>query len=304
MPAFTPQGTFTALVTPFLADDARTLDITAMERLVEQQIAGGIDGLVACGTTGETATLSDAEYEEVVSTVVRAAAGRVPVIAGTGGNSTQKTIATTRKACSLGIDGVLVVTPYYNKPTQAGMIAHFQAVADVATVPVVLYNVPGRTGINLLPASVAELSRHPNIVALKEAAGSLEQVQEVVARTDFGFAVLSGEDALCVPTYAVGGRGVISVVSNVAPGRTAALWNDFSAGRISQATRGQIELLALIKLLFSEPNPQPAKMAMHLLGIMEPVARMPLIDATPATRTALRAELGKLGLLGPGSLAR
>lgn len=297
MAAFIPQGTHTALVTPFCDDDARTVDVPALQRLVEQQIAGGIDGLVACGTTGETATLDDDEYAQVVSTVVKAARGRVPVIAGTGSNSTRKTIETTRKACSLGVDGVLVVTPYYNKPTQAGMVQHFRAVADASSVPVVLYNVPGRTGVNLLPATVAELAAHPNIVALKEAAGSLEQIQETVARTQFSFPILSGEDALCVPTYAVGGRGVISVVSNVAPARTAALWNDFHAGRVADAAKGQVELLALIKLLFSEPNPQPAKMAMSLLGIMKPVARLPLIEATTATRQGLQAELSRLGLV-------
>lgn len=298
MAKFNPQGTFTAIVTPFCADRDRTVDLPALRRLVEQQIAGGVDGLVVCGTTGEASTLDDAEYELVVGSVVQFAGGRVPVIAGTGSNSTKKTLATTSKACSLGVDGVLVVTPYYNKPTQAGMIAHFSQVADHASKPVVLYNVPGRTGVNLLPATVAELAKHANIVALKEAAGSLEQVQEIVMRTGGEFPILSGEDALCVPTYAVGGRGVISVVSNVAPALTSALWNDFAAGRVGEAGRGQVRLLPLIKLLFSEPNPQPAKMAMHLLGIMEPVARLPLIDATAATRDALHAELSRLGLLG------
>ncbi len=298
MAKFNPQGTYTAIVTPFCADRDRTVDLIALKRLVEQQIAGGVTGLVVCGTTGEASTLDDDEYEQVVGSVVAFAGGRVPVIAGTGSNSTKKTIATTQKACSLGVDGVLVVTPYYNKPTQAGMIAHFSQVADQSAAPVVLYNVPGRTGVNLLPATVAELAKHPNIVALKEAAGSLEQVQEIVMRTEFSFPILSGEDALCVPTYAVGGRGVISVVSNVAPALTVALWNDFAAGRVAEAGRGQVRLLPLIKLLFSEPNPQPAKMAMHLLGIMEPVARLPLIDATAATREGLAAEMRRLGLLG------
>jgi 4-hydroxy-tetrahydrodipicolinate synthase len=197
----------------------------------------------------------------------------------------------------LGVDGVLVVTPYYNKPTQAGMVEHFRAVADASSAPVVLYNVPSRTGVNLLPPAVAELALHPNIVALKEAAGSLEQVQEIIARTGFNFPLLSGEDALCVPSYSVGGKGVISVMSNVAPALTAALYRDFRAGRIDQAARGQVALLPLVRLLFGEPNPQPAKMAMHLLGIMEPVARLPLITATEATRLGLAAELKKLGLL-------
>ncbi|MBM4342000.1 MAG: 4-hydroxy-tetrahydrodipicolinate synthase [Deltaproteobacteria bacterium] len=298
MARFVPAGTHTALVTPFLDDDDRSLDLPALRGLVEMQIAGGVDGLVACGTTGETATLTDDEYQTVVATVVAAANGRVPVLAGVGSNSTAKTLLTTHTACALGVDGVLVVTPYYNKPTQAGMKEHFLRVADAATVPVVLYNVPGRTGVNLLPATVAELARHPNVVALKEAAGSLEQVQETVRLTEFAFAVLSGEDALCVPTYAVGGRGVISVVSNVAPARTAALWRDFSAGRTEAAARGQVDLLPLIKALFCEPNPQPAKMAMHLLGHMAPACRLPLVAASDATRTALQAELRRLALLG------
>lgn len=297
MAVFTAEGTYTAIVTPFCSDAERSVDLPALRRLVEQQIAGTIDGLVVCGTTGEASTLDDAEYELVVGTVVQAAAGRVPVIAGTGSNSTKKTIATTQKACKLGVDGVLVVTPYYNKPTQAGMVEHFRAVADASSAPVVLYNVPGRTGVNLLPPAVAELAKHPNIVALKEAAGSLEQVQDIVGRTQFGFPVLSGEDALCVPSYAVGGKGVISVMSNVAPALTAALYRDYRAGRLDQAARGQVALLPLVRLLFSEPNPQPAKMAMHLLGLMEPVARLPLTTASEATRQGLAEELKKLGLL-------
>ena len=297
MARFVPEGTHTALVTPMCEDDVRSLDVPALKALVEQQIAGGVDGLVACGTTGETSTLSDDEYQTVIATVVQQAAGRVPVIAGVGSNSTAKTVQTTRIANQFGIDGVLVVTPYYNKPTQQGMVAHFRAVAEASTTPVVLYNVPGRTGVNLLPASVAELAKHPNIVALKEAAGNLEQIQETLRLTQFGFAVLSGEDALCVPTYAVGGRGVISVVSNVAPALTAALWRDHHAGRADAAARGQVALLALIRTLFSEPNPQPCKRAMHLLGIMAPVTRMPLLTATDATRAALARELAALGLV-------
>jgi len=298
MPRFVPQGTHTALVTPMRDDDARSVDLSALRALVDHQIAGGVDGLVACGTTGEASTLDGDEFEAVVATVVAQAAGRVPVIAGVGSNSTTKTVETTRNANRLGVDGVLVVTPYYNKPTQAGLLAHFRAVADASTSPVVLYNVPGRTGVNLLPATVAELARHPNIAALKEAAGSLEQIQETVRLTEFAFPVLSGEDALCVPTYSVGGRGVISVVSNVAPARTSALWRDQSGGRRDEAARGQVALLPLIKALFSEPNPQPCKMALHLLGLMAPVARMPLITATDATRAVLERELRALGLLG------
>lgn len=294
---FVCEGTFTALVTPMRDDDARSLDMDALERLVEQQIAGGIDGLVACGTTGETSTLTDDEYVAVVSSVVRFARGRVPVIAGSGSNSTAKTVATSKKAEQLGVDALLVVTPYYNKPTQAGLAAHFTAVADAVAVPIVLYNVPSRTGCNLLPATVAELARHPRIVGLKEAAGSLDQIIDTLARTGGTFPILSGEDALCVPTYSVGGRGVISVMSNPAPAQTAALYRDFRAGRVDAAARGQVALHALIRTLFSEPNPQPAKMAMHLLGLMSPAARLPLLTAGPATAAQLRLDLQGLGLL-------
>lgn len=295
--AFVCEGTFTALVTPFRDDAERSIDLEALERVVEQQIAGGVEGLVACGTTGETPTLSDEEYVQVVSAVVRFARGRVPVIAGSGSNGTAKTIETSRKAEQLGVDALLVVTPYYNKPTQSGLVAHFTAVADAVRVPVVLYNVPGRTGCNLLPATVAELAKHPRIVGLKEAAGSLDQVIETIARTGGTFPVLSGEDSLCVPIYSVGGKGVISVVSNPAPARTAALYHDFRAGRVAQAGQGQVALHGFIKTLFSEPNPQPAKMAMHLLGLMGPATRLPLQTASAATTLQLRQDLQALGLL-------
>ena len=293
---FRCEGTFTALVTPMRDDHDRSLDLDALERLVEQQIAGGVDGLVACGTTGEAATLSDDEWAEVIRRSRQFAAGRVPVVAGTGSNDTRKAIAQSQKAEQLGADALLVVTPYYNKPTQAGLVAHFTAVADAVRTPVILYNVPGRTGCNMLPATVAELAKHPNVVGLKEASGSLDQVIETVGRTGGAFPVLSGEDGLCVPMYSVGCKGVISVVSNPAPALTAALYRDFVAGRTRDAGRGQVALHNLIKVLFSEPNPQPAKMAMHLLGVMAPVARLPLLTATPATREALLRELTTLGL--------
>lgn len=295
--AFKPEGTFTAIVTPMRDDADRTLDLDALERLVEQQIAGTIDGLVACGTTGETVTLSDEEWATVVKSTIRFARGRVPVIAGTGTNSTHKTIALSQKAEAMGADALLIVTPYYNKPSQQGLLAHYKAVAAAVNLPIILYNVPGRTGCNLLPATVAELAHVPNIVAVKEAAGSLEQVLDLCRLVRPGFGVLSGEDALAVPLYAVGGHGVISVMSNPVPALTAALYRDFRAGRIDAAAKGQQALHPLVKTLFSEPNPQPAKMAMHLLGLMEPVVRMPLITASDATREALERDLRVLGVL-------
>ncbi len=297
MSDFPFEGTFTALVTPFSDDDARSVDTEALEALVEAQIAAGIDGLVPCGTTGEAATLSDDEWAHVVSTVIRVANGRVPVIAGTGSNSTAKTIATTAAAKELGVDAALVVVPYYNKPLQSGLIAHYTAVMDAVALPVVLYNVPGRTGINMNAVTTATLARHPHAAAVKEASGSLMQVQEIVDRTAGRFAVLSGDDGLCVPMYAVGGRGVISVVSNVAPALTGKLYRDYRAGDIDAAASGQVALRALIESLFCEANPQPAKMAMHLLGRMGPHVRLPLQTATEGTSLRLEADLRALNLL-------
>ncbi len=301
------EGTYTALVTPMNDDAERSIDMPALERLVDRQIAAGIDGLVACGTTGEASALFEDEFAVVVGTAVRRSAGRVPVLAGTGSNHTAKTIAMSKRAQALGVDGVLVVTPYYVKPTQDGLLAHYRAVADAVTVPVVLYNVPGRTACNLLPATVAELAKHPNIIAVKEASGSLDQVQEIlcllrkVKRPEGRpFTVLAGDDALCLPMYSVGGHGVISVVSNVAPVQTAALYRDYRAGRLAEAADGQLALHPLIKTLFAEPNPQPCKMALHLLGVMEPVARLPLMTAQTSTSAQLRRELATLGLLPAG----
>jgi 4-hydroxy-tetrahydrodipicolinate synthase len=297
MSAIPFEGTYTALVTPMRDDADRSLDLAALEALVEQQISGGVDGLVACGTTGEASTLSADEWRQVVGTVVSASAGRVPVIAGTGSNDTRKTIATTAIARELGVSGALVVVPYYNKPGQDGLVAHFTAVMDAVDLPVVLYNVPGRTACNLLPSTIAKLASHTNAVAVKEASGSLAQVQEIIDRTDGDFPVLSGDDGLCVPMYSVGGRGVISVVSNCAPALTAALYRDYRAGRTEQAARGQIALRALIDTLFCEANPQPAKMAMNLLGLMGPATRLPLQTALDATRLRLKTNLTSLGLL-------
>ncbi len=295
------EGTYTALVTPMLGDDARSVDVAALERLVEQQISSGIDGLVPCGTTGEAATLSFDEWRIVVGTVVRCAAGRVPVIAGTGSNSTATTVATTQAAKELGADAALVVVPYYNKPSQAGLIAHFEAVIDAVSLPVVLYNVPGRTVTNMNAETTARLARHDQVVAIKEASGDLDQVQRILELTEGRFTVLSGDDGLCVPMYAVGGRGVISVVSNCAPLQTAALYRDFRAGRIDAAAQGQIALRSLIAALFSEANPQPIKAAMAALGMMQGHVRLPLLQASPEADAKVRRELERLGLARPSA---
>ena len=291
------EGTYTALVTPFTDSPDRAIDTPALEALVEQQLAGGVDGLVPCGTTGETATMTYGEWRHVVSTVVSVVDGRVPVIAGTGSNNTRATIEMTQAARELGVDAALVVVPYYNKPLQTGLIAHFSAVMDAVDVPVVLYNVPGRTGINMNAQTTATLAAHPRAIAVKEASGSLMQVQEIIDRTDGEFTVLSGDDGLCVPMYSVGGHGVISVVSNVAPAATSKLYRDFKSGDVVAAAAGQIALRALIESLFCEANPQPAKMAMHLMGAMSPATRLPLVTASDATRERLADDLNRLGLL-------
>ncbi len=265
---------------------------------MEQQIAGGVDGLVPCGTTGEAATLTFDEWRQVVSTVVRVAAGRVPVVAGTGSNNTAATIATTQAAKELGVDAALVVVPYYNKPTQAGLIAHFEAVLSSVSIPVVLYNVPGRTVTNLNAETTAHLASHGQVVAIKEASGNLDQVQRIIELTEGRFAVLSGDDGLCVPMYSVGGRGVVSVVSNCAPTQTAALYKDYRAGRIAEAARGQIALRSLIEALFCEANPQPIKAAMAALGLMEPHVRLPLLTASKEATARVTSELARLGLDG------
>ena len=291
------EGTYTALVTPMRGDATRSVDVEALERFVEQQIAGGVDGLVACGTTGEAATLSHDEWQTVVSETIRCAAGRVPVIAGTGSNNTAATVATTQAAQALGVDGALVVVPYYNKPTQAGIQAHFEAVLSATTVPVVLYNVPGRTVANMAAETTAALARHERVVAVKEASGNLDQVQRIIELTEGGFAVLSGDDGLMVPMYSVGGRGVISVVSNCAPALTSALYRDYRAGDVASAATGQVRLRSLIEALFCEANPQPIKAAMNALGLMTPHVRLPLLQASDTATNRVLSELKKLGLV-------
>jgi 4-hydroxy-tetrahydrodipicolinate synthase len=282
------DGCWTALITPF-RDGA--IDEPALRRLVERQIAGGVRGLVPCGTTGEAATLSPREAERVVAAVAEAAAGRAPVVAGVGGNDTRTTVERARRARALGADGVLVVTPYYNRPTQEGLAAHFMAVADGADLPVVLYNVPGRTGVNLLPETTLRLADHPRIVGIKEASGSIDQASEIVARAPAGFAVLSGDDASTLPILSVGGRGVVSVAANVAPAAVAGLVDAALAGAWDAARRAHLALFDLCRALFCETNPAPVKEAAALLGLCEPEVRLPLVRLAEANRRRVAAAL-------------
>ena len=286
-------GMASAIVTPM---NAQGVDYAAMERFIEFQIENGINALVVMGTTGENATLEPWEQKEVIRFTVEKVNHRVPVIAGTGTNNTAHVLQNTRNACEVGADAVLVVTPYYNKGTQKGLITHFTAVADASSVPVILYNVPSRTGVNLLPRTVAELAKHPNIVAIKEASGNMAQLVELMALCGDKIDVYSGEDALTVPMLAMGAAGTISVLSNVAPKESVAMTDAFFAGKIAEAAAWQCRLLPLINALLSEVNPIPVKAAVSALGFGENYLRLPLTPMEEGHREVLLAEMRKLGM--------
>ena len=289
-------GTMSAIVTPFTKDGE--IDFDALEILVSGQIDAGMDAIVPCGTTGETPALSAEEFAQVVRAVVRQVQGRIPVIAGTGSNSTKKTIETTRLAKELGADAALVVVPYYNKPGPTMQVAHFQSVANEGGLPVVLYNVPGRTGINMPAAVTIELAAHPNVIAVKEASGDLSQVQRILRETKQSeFTVLSGDDALALPMYSVGAHGVVSVAGNVVPRQMASIWTAWHSGKAEEASRTNAQLFPLFDALFVETNPVPAKVALSLLGRMQPTVRQPLGPATSETIDAMRSVLRGLELL-------
>ena len=268
------QGAATALVTPF--DKAGNPDLQAFADLIDWQIKEGIDALVACGTTGESSTLSEKEYEEVVKTAVKACAGRVPMIVGTGSNNTAHAVERTKMAQELGADAALVVTPYYNKATQKGLIAHYTAVADASNLPVILYNVPSRTGVNIEPATCKVLSEHEKIVAVKEASGNISKVAEILALAGDALDVYSGNDDQIVPIMSLGGKGVISVLSNPLPKKTAEMTSLLLKGDYKAGAKIQLELLPLINALFCQVNPIPAKAAMSAMGYGENVVRLPL----------------------------
>jgi 4-hydroxy-tetrahydrodipicolinate synthase len=287
-------GMATAMVTPMKAD--KSVDYEALGRFIEFQIENHIDALVAVGTTGESATLEPWEQKEVIRFTVEKVAGRVPVIAGTGTNNTLHVLEYVKNACEVGADAILVVTPYYNKATQNGLIAHFTAVADLSTVPVILYNVPGRTGCNLLPQTVAKLAEHPNIVGIKEASGNMAQIVELAALCGDKIDIYSGEDALNVPITSMGGVGAISVLSNVLPAKSADMMFAAFSDNYEKAAALQCEMLPLIKALFSEVNPIPAKAAVSAMGFGEENIRMPLTPMEAATRAKLYEEMRKQGI--------
>ncbi len=284
------EGTFTAIVTPFKSDGS--VDLRALGELCEWQIESRIDGLVPCGSTGESATLSPEEHVSVIRHVVDVAAGRVPVIAGTGSNSTHEAIDFTRHARDLGADGALLISPYYNRPTQEGIFLHYRAIAAETGFPLIPYNVPARTASRIEPETCARMSRVPNIVGLKEAGGDLVKTAEAIAQSEPGFAVLSGDDALTLPMLAIGARGVISTISNVAPQQTASILRAYLGGDLARARAVHNELLALMQALFIESNPIPVKTARHILGrIPDPALRLPLTPLAAANRERLEATL-------------
>ena len=287
-------GMATAIVTPMHTDGS--IDYEALSRFVEFQIGSGINGLVVMGTTGENATIEPEDQKKVIAYTVEKVAGRVPVIAGTGTNNTEHVLHNTRNACQVGADAILVVTPYYNKATQNGLVTHFTAVADESTLPVILYNVPGRTGCNLLPKTVAKLSEHPNIAAIKEATGSLAQMIEIMHLCGDKIDVYSGEDGLTVPMMAMGAKGTISVLSNVAPRQSVAMTDACLRGDYVAAAKMQCDLLPLINALFSEVNPSPAKAATAAMGFGADALRLPLTSMEEQNRAVLFAEMRKLGI--------
>lgn len=287
-------GMATAIVTPMHTDGS--IDYEALGRFVEFQIGSGINGLVVMGTTGENATIEPEDQKKVIAYTVEKVAGRVPVIAGTGTNNTEHVLHNTRNACQVGADAILVVTPYYNKATQNGLITHFTAVADESTLPVILYNVPSRTGCNLLPKTVAKLSEHPNIAAIKEATGSLAQMIEIMHLCGDKIDVYSGEDGLTVPMMAMGAKGTISVLSNVAPRQSVAMTDACLRGDYAAAAKMQCDLLPLINALFSEVNPIPAKAATAAMGFGADALRLPLTSMEAQNRAVLFAEMRKLGI--------
>ena len=287
------KGVATALVTPM---NKNGVDYDAFGKLIEWQINEGVNALVIAGTSGEGSTLTDEEHREVLKFSVEKAAGRVPIIAGTGSNDTAYAISLTKYACEIGCDAMLLVTPYYNKATQKGLVASFTAIADASTKPCILYNVPSRTGCNLLPATCAELAKHPNIVGIKEASGNISQIAEIAALTKGELDIYSGNDDQVVPLLSLGGKGVISVVSNILPKKTVEMCDKFFSGDVKGSCDIQLDLLPLINSLFCEVNPIPAKAAVAAIGFGENYVRLPLTVMEPEHEEKMRKLMREQGL--------
>lgn len=281
------KGTATALITPFTESG---VDFESLNRLLDQQVANGVNALVILGTTGEPATMSLDEKKSVIEFTVKKLKGKLPIIVGTGANSTKAAIEMSVLAEQMGADALLVVTPYYNKATQQGLIAHYTAIAQAVSLPIICYNVPGRTGVNLLPATFAKLAELDNIVAIKEASGNMEQIEEAIRLSRGKADVYSGDDGITVPVMAMGGIGVISVVSNVAPKFTSDMTGAMLAGDIAKAADMQLKMLPFVKAMFSEVNPIPVKKAAEMRGLCNGILRLPLTEMTEENAKKL-AEL-------------
>ena len=295
------RGCGTALVTPFQANG--DLDETAMRRLVRRQLEEGIDFLVPCGTTGESPVLTAEEQTRVVAITLEEAVGKVPVIAGSGGNNTRRVCEQVRQMERLGVDGILSTSPYYNKPTQEGICQHYRAVAQSTSLPVVVYNVPGRTGSNIEPSTLVRLAEIPNILGVKEASGNVVQIGEILRRVPARFRVISGDDSLTLPVMAMGACGVISVASNVVPREMAELVSFANRGDFGAARRLHFHLLPLMQVLFIESSPIPVKAALAALGLLQPIYRLPLVPMQPETHAKLLQVLEDLELLTAPSTA-
>jgi 4-hydroxy-tetrahydrodipicolinate synthase len=287
------KGSIVAIVTPF---DNQKIDEAKLTELIEFQIANGTDGIVPCGTTGESATLTHEEHHQVIDCTIKVVDGRIPVIAGTGSNSTAESISLTKHAKAAGADGALLITPYYNRPTQKGLIAHFQAVAEAVDIPMIIYNVPSRTGVNMLPESIAELNNVPQIVGVKEASGSLQQITELITLCP-RLNVLSGDDFIVMPVMAVGGKGVISVVANAAPRLMADMVDAFAAGDFLKASQIQRDAFPLCQAMFLETNPIPVKTSLALMGKIKGDLRLPLVGMSEGNLKKLKEILTKYKLI-------
>ena len=283
------RGTFTALVTPFCDGG---IDVSALEKLIETQIAAGITGIVAVGTTGESPTISHEEREQVIRLAVKTANKRCQVLAGTGSNATDHAVADTKMAEKLGADGALLVAPYYNKPSQEGLFHHFKAIADATALPIVLYNIPGRCGVDIGPETVTRLAKEcRNILSIKEASGSVDRVSELRARLPEGFTILSGDDSLTLPFMSVGAVGVVSVASNLFPAEVCALVHAYQSGDVKLAAKRHRKMFGLFKDLFIEPNPVPVKTALGWRGVMSGEVRLPLCEMSESNQARLKKTL-------------
>ncbi len=288
------KGAIVAIVTPFRNGQ---VDEEKYRELIEFQIENGTDGIVPCGTTGESSTLSHEEHDRVIAIAIDAAKKRVPVIAGTGSNSTDEALRLTRHAHEAGADGALMVCPYYNRPTQEGLYQHYKLIAEKVPIPIIPYNIPGRTGVNMLPETVARLSKISNIVGIKEASGSIKQMQDVISLCGGDFDVLSGDDFFTLPLLLIGGKGVISVISNIAPADMANMIDAFEAGDIARARQLHDKMVPMIDALFIETNPVPVKAALSMMGKIDYDVRLPLYKMSDSNFEKLRKTMVSYGLI-------